>query len=180
MRVISGFLKGKKLKTLDSYAVRPTTDKVKESLFNIIQFEIYDKVFLDLFSGSGQVGIEALSRGAKKAFFVDKSHNSLRVIKYNLKNTDLLKSATVINSDSINFLNKTNDKFDIAFLDPPYKTGALQKALNCIFKVMNEDGIIVCENPINEPLPEILIGSFYIKKIYKYGKIKITIYRKDV
>lgn len=180
MRVISGYLRGKKLKTLEGNSVRPTTDKIKESIFNVIQFELYNKTFLDLFSGSGQMGIEALSRGAKEVFFVDKSIKSIKVIKENLENACLKDQSNVILSDSINFLKKTNDKFDIVFLDPPYKIGLLQEALEIIPHVMNDNGIIICENPTDESLKETLDNSFSVKKIYKYGKIKITIYRKDV
>lgn len=180
MRVISGYLRGKKLQTLEGISVRPTTDKIKESIFNIIQFELYNKVFLDLFSGSGQMGIEALSRGAREAFFVDKSIKSIKVIKENLENTCLTDQSNVIISSSIEFLKKTKNKFDIAFLDPPYKTGLLEEALDLIPNVMNDNGIIICENPTDEPLKETLDQSFSVKKIYKYGKIKITIYRKDV
>ena len=179
MHIISGFLKGKKLKTLEGNSVRPTTGKIKESIFSIIQFELQDKIFLDLFSGSGQMGLEALSRGAKEVFFVDNSKKSINVIKTNLKNTNLLESAHIINSDSIAFLKKTKYKFDIAFLDPPYGTGTLQQALEILPNSMNDDGIIICENSIDEVLPQNLSKLFILKKIYKYGKIQITIYRKD-
>lgn len=178
MRVISGVAKGKKLKTLEGVSVRPTTDKIKESIFNIVQFDLCNSTFLDLFSGSGQIGIEALSRGAQKTFFVDKDRHAISVIKENLKSTNLLEKAQIINSDAVSFLKKTDETFDIAFLDPPYKTGVLQKALEYIGRVMSDNGIIICENPIDEALPNNLPGSFMIAKVYKYGNIKIMVFRK--
>ena len=176
MRVISGKSRGKRLETLSGGLVRPTTDKVKESIFNIIQFDLQDKSFLDLFSGSGQMGIEAISRGAKEAIFVDKSKRSIEVVKRNLKSVGLCSQALVINSDYRSFLEKTNFNFDIAFLDPPYGTGILQKALDVVINVMNRDGIIICENEVNENLPS-LIKNFYCTKKYKYGKIAVSIYK---
>ena len=176
MRVIAGILRGKKLHVLKDEAVRPTTDKVKESVFNIVQFELQDKVFLDLFSGSRQMGIEALSRGARRCFFVDHNKSAIKTIKQNLKSSNMLEKAQIINKDAINFLVNTNEKFDIAFLDPPYKTGILQNALKNIFRKMNKNGIIICESPIEESLDEFQ-NEFTISKVYKYGQIKITVFR---
>ena len=120
MRVITGTARGRVLKTLEGEDVRPTTDRVKEAVFSIIQFEIEGRRVLDLFAGSGQLGIEALSRGAASATFVDMSKDSLSAVKYNLEHTKLGDNAKVVQTDALSFLKLTKDKFDIVFLDPPY------------------------------------------------------------
>lgn len=176
MRVITGTARGRRLITLEGEDVRPTTDRVKEALFSIIQFEIEGRKILDLFAGSGQLGIEALSRGAKSAVFVDLSKKSVEVVKQNLESTGLGKNAIVLNTDSIAFAASRADRYDIAFLDPPYRTGLLQKALPLTANIMNEGGVIICEAPFDEELPE-EAGSFKMTKEYKYGKIKLVTYR---
>ena len=120
MRVITGTARGRVLRTLEGEDVRPTTDRVKEAVFSIIQFEIEGRRVLDLFAGSGQLGIEALSRGAASATFVDMSKDSLSAVKYNLEHTKLGDNAKVVQTDALSFLKLTKDKFDIVFLDPPY------------------------------------------------------------
>lgn len=176
MRVISGTAGGKNLKTLSGGdIVRPTTDRVKEAVFSSIQFITEGACFLDLFSGSGQIGIEALSRGAKNAYFIDSSKNSIDVIKSNLKTVGFEDKSYVVHSDFKTFLNNTNEKFDIIFLDPPYKTGLLQEALPYAIKCINKNGRILCECPIDEELPEV-VGDFIAFRKYKYGNIKITAY----
>lgn len=177
MRVITGSARGRRLITLEGEDVRPTTDKVKEALFSIIQFEIEGRKVLDLFAGSGQLGIEALSRGAKSAVFVDLSRQAVEVIKQNLENTGFSKNAVVLNTDSIAFAATRAEKYDIAFLDPPYRKGLLQKALPLVADIMNEGGVIVCEAPFEEEIPE-NAGEFNLVKTYKYGKIKLATYRK--
>lgn len=176
MRVITGTARGRRLITLEGEDVRPTTDRVKEALFSIIQFEIEGRKVLDLFAGSGQLGIEALSRGAKSAVFVDLSKKSVEVVKQNLESTGLGKNAIVLNTDSIAFAASRADRYDVAFLDPPYRTGLLQKALPLTANIMNEGGVIVCEAPFDEELPE-TAGNFKMTKEYKYGKIKLVTYR---
>ena len=176
MRVITGTARGRRLITLEGEDVRPTTDRVKEALFSIIQFEIEGRKVLDLFAGSGQLGIEALSRGAKSAVFVDLSKKSVEVVKQNLESTGLGKNAIVLNTDSIAFAASRADKYDVAFLDPPYRTGLLQKALPLTANIMNEGGVIICEAPFDEELPE-TAGNFKMTKEYKYGKIKLVTYR---
>ena len=180
MRIITGSKRGKKLVTLEGEQVRPTTDRVKESLFNILQFQLEGRKFLDLFAGSGQMGIEALSRGAKQAVFVDLRRESAEIIKRNLSATGLEANARVLNMDSIAFLKQKAEPFDLAFLDPPYGTGLLQKALPEVAKIMNKGGIIICESPQNEELPG-QIDNFVLDRSYRYGKIKISTYcHKDV
>lgn len=178
MRVITGSARGRRLITLDGDDVRPTTEKVKEALFSIIQFEIEGRRVLDLFAGSGQLGIEALSRGAKNAVFVDLSKKSAEVVKKNLESTGFEKSAVVLNTDSISFLRTRAEKYDIAFLDPPYRTGLLKQALDNIERVMSDSGVIIAECPYDEEFPE-YAGSFLKTKEYKYGKIKLALYRKE-
>mgnify|MGYP002675531026 CR=1 FL=1 len=116
MRVITGTARGRVLRTLEGEDVRPTTDRVKEAVFSIIQFEIEGRRVLDLFAGSGQLGIEALSRGADSATFVDMSKDSLATVKYNLEHTKLGDRAKVIQTDALSFLKLTKDRFDIVFI----------------------------------------------------------------
>lgn len=175
MRVITGTCRGRKLISPIGEDVRPTTDNVKESVFSIIQFSIEGRSFLDAFAGSGQMGIEALSRGAASAVFVDNSRRSLDVVRKNLELTGLRQRADIIGTDTLAYLSSCRRKFDIAFLDPPYKQGLLQNALVLLPRVMNESGYIICEHPADEALPE-RTGGFIIKKSYKYGKIIITVY----
>lgn len=176
MRVITGSARGRRLETLEGEDVRPTTDRIKEAVFSIIQFETEGRAFLDLFAGSGQMGIEALSRGAKCACFVDNSKKSIETAKRNLKTTKLEAGAKVFQMDFRSFLSMNTQRFDIAFLDPPYKTGMLQDALSIIPEHMNETGVIIAENPLDE---EILsnYGDFVLDRQYRYGKIKITTFR---
>ncbi len=178
MRVITGTARGMKLKTLDGLDVRPTTDQVKESIFSIIQFEIPGAKVLDLFAGSGQLGIEALSRDAQQVTFVDSNKSAVNVINENLEHTKLSKRAIVKNADSLDFLKMTKDSFDIALLDPPYGKGLIEKALPLLAGKMTEAGVIVCETAREEILPE-SAGDFVKRKEYRYGKIKLTVYRTE-
>lgn len=180
MRVITGTARGRRLKTLDgSDIVRPTADKVKEAMFSIVQFDLEDAVVLDLFAGSGQLGIEALSRGAAKAYFVDSSPASIGVIRENLQHTQLEENAVVVNMPNSAFLRTTPAKFDIAFLDPPYGKKLIQRSLPALTERMSDNGIIVCEHESDCRLQESENG-FLISKVYNYGKISLTVYRKDV
>ncbi len=176
MRVIAGIAKGKKLKTFNGKQIRPTTDRIKEAIFSIIQFDITQKKFLDLFSGSGQIGIEAISRGALQSVFVDCHKDAIDIIRDNIKNLDFEDRSKVINMDAYSFLNKTQEIFDIAFLDPPYNKDDLKKILPELAKVMSFTGIIICETTKGVNLPEYIM-NFKIYKIYQYGKISINVYR---
>lgn len=176
MRVITGIARGRKLQPLEGKDVRPTTDKVKESVFSIIQFQIQGRVFLDLFSGSGQIGIEALSRGAKKAYLVDQSIKSIRVIEQNVKTTDFEESATVVRQDAQSFLLSARENFDIAYLDPPFDKGIIDEVLPLVATKMNKGGVILCECGDSETLPE-ESGDFVLDRTYRYGKIKVSLYR---
>lgn len=180
MRVITGIARGRNLATLSGTdVVRPTSQKVKEAIFSAIQFDIEGRRVLDLFSGSGQLGIEALSRGAISAVFVDTSAAAIDVVKENLKVTGLSGQATVVKRDYKTFISATDSEFDIAFLDPPYNKGILLDALTLTADVMSDYGIIVCEHPPEVVLPQSVSG-FVVSREYKYGKIMLTVYRKEV
>lgn len=176
MRVITGSARGRRLITLEGLDVRPTTDMVKEAMFSIIQFELEGAMVLDLFAGSGQLGIEALSRGARFAVFVDVSRDSQEVTRQNLQTTGLAKQSRVAAMDSIAFLRSTKETFDIALLDPPYHKKLIEEALPLLAPKMSESGIILCETAADETLPQ-EAGRFVKKKEYRYGKIKLTAYR---
>jgi len=176
MRVITGSAKGRKLITLEGEDIRPTSAKVKGAIFNSIQFDIEGRNVLDLFAGAGQLGIEALSRGARKAVFVDLSRDAVKVVGDNLEHCRLKDNATVFNGDGLSYLKTTREKFDIVFIDPPYKKQLTVKALSLVLNVLNDGGIIVCETDINEELPE-EIGEYTVAKQDTYSKTKLTIYR---
>lgn len=177
MRIITGSKRGKKLVTLEGEQVRPTTDRVKESLFNILQFQLEGRRFLDLFAGSGQIGLEALSRGAAQCVFVDASKESIRVVEKNVQSTGMGDRAKVVSSDFAVYLSGCREHFDIAFLDPPYRSGLLERALPLVAQKMNPGGVILCEHPKDEVLPE-TAGEFVQFRSYRYGKIMLTSYRR--
>ena len=180
MRVITGSARGRKLKTLEGDSVRPTTDKVKESIFNIIQFDIEGRRILDLFAGSGQLGIEALSRGAKSAVFVDAREDACRLIRENLKRTKLEQQGSVLRSDYMAYLARCNEKFNLIFLDPPYAEVFLENSIKRITEIdiLQSGGIIVAERPLGKDLPWEMEG-FQRSRDYKYGQVLLTLYRKD-
>ena len=177
MSVITGTARGRRLKTPDNYDIRPTTDNVKESVFNIIQFDIEGRQVLDLFAGTGQLGIECLSRGAAGAVFVDRDRDAVRIVKDNLKTCGM--KATVLQEDSISFLNHCG-KFDVIFIDPPYDSDLYESALKIInlVDILSEGGIIICEARREKVLPE-MTEPYRKRKEYNYGKVKICIYTKE-
>lgn len=175
MRVITGSARGRKLRTLEGSDVRPTTDKVKEAIFSIVQFDINGSEILDLFAGSGQLGIEAISRGAKRCTFVDESRDSIKVVTENVKTCGFADLADILNTESIGYLRTCRKKFDHAFLDPPYNKGILEKALPLLAEKMSDRGIIVCEHEMGLVLPE-SYGALVKKRTYKYGKIEVTVF----
>ena len=174
MRVITGTARGRVLRTLEGEDVRPTTDRVKEAVFSIIQFEIEGRRVLDLFAGSGQLGIEALSRGAASATFVDMSKDSLSAVKYNLEHTKLGDNAKVVQTDALSFLKLTKDKFDIVFLDPPYASSLVVDSMTLLSDVVAAGGCAICDSELPESF-----GELKFHRSYRYGKIKITVYRKE-
>ena len=179
MRVITGKARGVQLKTPEGMQTRPTTDRVKEALFSIIHFEIPGARVLDLFGGTGQLGIEALSRGAVSAVFVDAREESCRLIRENLKRTKLEKEGKVVRSDYLDYLSRCRENFDIILLDPPYAEVFLENALKRITEIdiLETNGIIVAERPLGKELPWEFDG-YTRSKDYKYGNTLLTIYRK--
>ncbi len=180
MRVITGKARGVNLKTPEGLATRPTADRVKEALFSVIQFDIPNARVLDLFGGTGQLGIEALSRGAKSAVFVDAGEPACALIRENLRRTKLENQAVVIRADYLAYLSRCKEKFDIIFLDPPYAEVFLENSIKSIAEIdiLQSGGIIVCERPLGKDLPWEYPG-FSRSKDYKYGKTLITLYRKE-
>ena len=158
---------------------RPTTDKVKESLFNIIQFEIEGRRVLDLFGGTGQLGIEALSRGADHCTFVDMRKEAAALIRENLRLTGLSERSRVVQGDALSFLSSCGEKFDVILLDPPYHTELLEKSVERIteFDILREHGIMVCESAAEKALPP-MASPYEQGREYRYGKIKLTVCRR--
>ena len=181
MRVITGTAKGKRLKELPGMDTRPTTDRVKEGLFNVIQFDIEGRRILDLFAGTGQLGIECLSRGAAFCDFVDSAPAAMKIVKENVTACRLADKAAFHQKDFSAFLNGVHGKYDLIFLDPPYASGNLERALEKItaIDIVSGNGIIVCESPVDHVLPE-LPGCYVKTGEYRYGKIKATLYRRSV
>ncbi len=181
MRVITGTARGRKLAQLQGIDTRPTTDRVKESIFNIIQFDIEGRNVLDLFGGTGQLGIEALSRGAGHCTFVDVRREAAALIRENLERTALSERARVVQSDYMAFLTRAEGRFDLVFLDPPYASGLLEKALHAIaaIDIVSENGIILCESAAGKELPQ-LSQPYEKSREYRYGKIMITLYRRAI
>ncbi len=179
MRVITGRARGVTLKTPEGLQTRPTTDRVKEALFSVIHFDIPGAHVLDLFGGTGQLGIEALSRGAKRAVFVDESDKACKLINENLRRTRLEQEGTVVRGDYLAYLGRCREKFNIIFLDPPYAEVYLENALKRITEIdiLQSGGIIVTERPLGKDLPFNFEG-YERSKDYKYGNTLITLYRK--
>lgn len=177
MRVITGSARGRRLKTPETYDIRPTTDNVKEAVFNIIQFDVEGRRVLDLFAGTGQLGIEALSRGAAEAVFIDRDREAVKIVKENLKACSL--QAAVRQEDALSALRR-DERFDLIFVDPPYDAGLYGPVLETIKSVdkLTDGGIIICEARRDEPLPD-LDAPYGKRKEYRYGKVKIAVYTKE-
>lgn len=180
MRVIAGRAKGTALKTPEGSLTRPTAERVKEALFNILQFELPDARVLDLFGGTGQLGIEALSRGAQSAVFVDARKQACALIRENLSRTRFTDAGLVVCSDYLRYLQHCAQRFDIILLDPPYAEVFLENALKMITEIdiLQTGGIIAAERPLGKALPSDLAG-FTRSRDYRYGKILLTFYRKN-
>ena len=179
MRVVSGTARGITLKTPEGMQTRPTADRVKEAMFSIIHFDIPGAKVLDLFGGTGQLGIEALSRGASGATFVDHSEAACRLIRENLRRTKFEAAGKVIRGDYLEYLSHCREQYDIILLDPPYAEVFLENALKCITEIdiLQSGGIIVAERPLGKELPWEFEG-FTRSKDYKYGNTLLTVYRK--
>ncbi len=177
MRVITGIARGRRLVAPEGLDVRPTADKVKEGIFSAVQFELEDAYVLDLFAGSGQMGIEALSRGAKRAVFVDNSQRAIRCINENLRNTKLERQAEVVSRDSYDYIKLTAQTFDIIILDPPYKHNHIANILPFAAAKLKDEGIIICEYESDAIEPSAPDGMV-LRKTYHYGKINVSIFCK--
>ncbi len=179
MRVITGKARGVSLKTPDGMLTRPTADRVKEALFSILNFDIPGANVLDLFGGTGQLGIEALSRGARHAVFVDAREEACKLIQENLRRTKLEGEGRVVRSDYLAYLNRCAEKYNIIFLDPPYGEDFLETALKRITEIdiLQSDGIIVTERPLGKDL-SMEFDGYTRSKDYKYGKTLLALYRK--
>ena len=180
MRVITGIARGRRLKEPSGMETRPTADRVKEGIFSSIQFEVEGRKVLDLFGGTGQMGIEALSRGATHCTFVDLQKQAVAIIRENVNSTGFADQSTVIQGDALAFLSRCREKFDLIFLDPPYGSGLLEKAMELIttIDIVSENGIIVCENGSNSGWP-VVAEPYRMQKEYRYGKIRTALYRRN-
>ena len=177
MRVITGIARGRRLVAPEGMEVRPTADKVKEAVFSAIQFQIDGAEVLDLFAGSGQMGIEALSRGAKHSVFIDSSNKALRCVHENLRNTGFEKCSDVISRDSYDYIKLTAHTFDIIILDPPYRHSHIHNILPFAAKKLRDGGCIICEYESEAEEPSAPDGMV-LRKTYHYGKINVTIFIK--
>lgn len=180
MRVISGRARGARLNTPTGMQTRPTADRVKEAMFSILQFDLPGAKVLDLFGGTGQLGIEAISRGAKEAVFVDQSPQACNLIRDNLRIAKMEREGRVVRSDYLTYLKNAKEKYDIIILDPPYAEVFLENALKLITEIdiLQSNGIIVAEYPFGKTLPLDFSGIFRSKD-YKYGNTVLSIYRKE-
>ncbi len=181
MRVITGSARGVRLKTPDGLETRPTAERVKEAAFSMIQFEIEGRRVLDLFAGTGQLGIEALSRGAACAVFVDGRREAAALVRENLRRTRLTERAQIVQTDALSYLDRCAPRsFDLILLDPPYAAGALKMSLARISEIdiLSEGGIILCERPSGRPHPGEFPG-LSLGKDHRYGKTVLTLYRRN-
>ena len=177
MRVITGSARGRKLKTPEGMDIRPTTDNVKESVFNILQFDIEGRRALDLFAGTGQLGIECLSRGAREVIFIDQSRDAVKIIRENLKACGF--AAPVLQQDALSYLSACG-KFDLIFVDPPYDAELYAPVLEKInsIDILSDGGIIVCEARREKDLPD-MRPPYVKRREYAYGRVKLCLYSKE-
>ena len=179
MRVITGTARGCRLETPAGQATRPTAERVKEGLFSAIQFEIEGRRALDLFAGSGQLGIEALSRGAASCVFVEQNGQAAELVRRNLQAAKLFSSAQVLTTEAFGFLARCREQFDLVFLDPPYGDALLASCLAAVEPHIADGGLVVCESDEGQALPE-TVGTLQADRTYRYGRVHITLYRRKV
>ncbi len=178
MRVITGTARGKRLCTLKGEDIRPTTDRVKEGLFSSIQFDVPGARVLDLFAGSGQLGIEALSRGAAFCVFVDRSNEAQGVIQKNLQTAGVSDRARQVLVDARTFLQTNRERFDLVFLDPPYACGLLEETLPLLSCSLSDRAKVICEHLDEKLLPQ-TVGGLRKTKSRRYGKIRLCTYEQE-
>lgn len=177
MRVITGSARGRRLREPEGRDIRPTTGQVKEAIFNIVQFDVEGRRVLDLFGGTGQLGIEAASRGAGGVVILDSDSKAVRLIRENVALCGL--EIKVLQAEAMSYLSR-GERFDLVLIDPPYDSDLAGEALKIIkeFDILSEGGIIICETRRQTPLPE--LGAPYFKgREYNYGKVKLTVYTKE-
>lgn len=178
MRIITGEYRGRRLESPIGYDVRPTTDKVKEAIFNLLMNDIWDAVVVDLFAGTGNLGLEALSRGAKRCYFCDNSRESLNLVKTNIAKCNAQDKSMVLAGDYSKALDRIKEKVQVFLIDPPYRDGLYEKCLNQIdeLDLLDKEGIIITEHGVHDPVPQ-QVGNLVKVKEKKYGKILVSIYR---
>lgn len=176
MRIITGTARGYRLKTLAGQDTRPTAERVKEALFSVLQFDIPGRRVLDLFAGSGQLGLEALSRGAAGCTFVDQSAEAVAIIKENVTGSRLTAGAQVLCQDAIGFLTQSKEQYHLVMLDPPYGSPLMERALALLPSHLAPGAIVTCETDDRTQLPE-QIGPCRLERTYRYGKIHVWLYR---
>ena len=174
MRIVAGIYRGRTLLSFADKGVRPTSDMARESLFNILQYRVNGASFLDLFAGTGAMGIEALSRGAKKVTFNDKSRDSVALVKKNLQKLSITERVQVLNKDALEVL-KSGEKFDIIYIDPPYSTDLGVKALELVANALTDTGVAIFEDE-KEFSGE--VQGLTITDRRKYGRVKLTFFEK--
>ncbi len=180
MRIIAGELKGRKLAAPKDDSVRPTTDKVKEAVFSMLMPYVRDSVVIDLFAGTGSLGLEAISRGAKRAYFVDRDRRSIALIRENVQHCGVEDRAVILCSDHASALSRIHDTADIVFLDPPYKAGLMTECFQLLRSsgIVPEGGIVVAEHDSHDQMPDEVAGFTRIRN-RRYGKIGISVYEQE-
>lgn len=175
MRIITGKARGCRLETLTGMDTRPTVERVKEGVFSAINFEIEGRRVLDLFAGSGQMGLEALSRGAASCVFADNSRDAVQVVRRNVAATRL-NGATVLTTEATAYLRQCRERYDLVFLDPPYDSELLLTCLELLDGVVTPGGAVLCESDRQTELPEV-VGSLSLERTYRYGRVVVRLYR---
>lgn len=176
MRIVGGKYRGRVLTGFENIGVRPTSDMTRESLFNILQTVICGASFLDLFSGTGAMGIEALSRGAKRVVFNDNSRQSITVIKKNLEKLKVSEDYLVVNFDAVTLLKRTDEQFDIIYIDPPYASGLGESAVKLCHSALSRDGVVILES---DSAFDGQIEGFKVSDKRKYGRAHLTFFKKE-
>ncbi|MDD5131650.1 MAG: 16S rRNA (guanine(966)-N(2))-methyltransferase RsmD [bacterium] len=179
MQVIAGIAKGRKLKSLPGLSTRPILARIKKSLFDIIRLPVIEAAFLDLYAGTGSVGIEALSRGAKSAVFIEKDPNAIKVIRDNLQLTRFLNQGQVLQGNVFDLLQRLGQAYNVIFVGPPYKLGVTKDTIATIdkYQVLAEDGLVVAQHHYKEPM-EINVGGLFMYRQERYGDTRLSFYRK--